>query len=215
MARGSEIDQLVTGLAKVGLALRSEAWRASVESGLSPTQQQVLALLRSQSAGQRLAYVAAGLGVTPATASECVRALVEKGLVRKERCANDARALALVLTTAGRREADARAQWPDLMLSAAFDLTPEERDVFLRSLVKMIKRLQDEGRIPVARMCASCVHFRPHAHPGARKPHHCAFVDAAFAERELRLDCTDHAAASTEVQRRNWKAFSASAPRSS
>jgi hypothetical protein len=44
--------------------------------------------------------------------------------------------------------------------------------------VKMIRALQEEGRIPLASMCAICRFFRPCAHPGSGRPHHCAYVDA-------------------------------------
>jgi hypothetical protein len=71
-------------------------------------------------------------------------------------------------------------------------LDSEEQAALLRILVKMIRVLQDQGAIPVARMCASCRFFRPHAHPDPDRPHHCAFVDAPFGDRELRLECPDH-----------------------
>jgi hypothetical protein len=29
-------------------------------------------------------------------------------------------------------------------------------------------------------------------HPEAAEPHHCAFVDAPFGNRALRLDCAEH-----------------------
>jgi hypothetical protein len=64
-----------------------------------------------------------------------------------------------------------------------------EREVFQRALVKMIRSLQIQGRIPVARMCLGCRFFRPYAHASSSAPHHCAFVDAPFGDAELRLDC--------------------------
>ena len=56
----------------------------------------------------------------------------------------------------------------------------------------MIRTLQEKGRIPVARMCVSCRFFQPFRHDNPARPHHCAFVDAAFGDEELRLDCPDH-----------------------
>ncbi|WP_242908088.1 hypothetical protein [Actinomadura terrae] len=52
--------------------------------------------------------------------------------------------------------------------------------------------LQDRRAIPVARMCLTCTYFRPNAHPGTDRPHHCAFVDNPFDDGELRLECPDH-----------------------
>jgi DNA-binding MarR family transcriptional regulator len=184
---------VVTGLAKLGLALRHESWRRREESGLTPTQAEILVFLGAcGQRGVRLSELADGLGVTAATASESLRALHEKGLVSKERDAGDARALAVTLTERGRRDAEREAAWPDLFLEAVGALGDEEQAVFLRGLVAMIRSLQEQGRIPVARMCVTCTFFRPDVHDDPERPHHCAFVDAPFGDRQLRLDCDDY-----------------------
>jgi DNA-binding MarR family transcriptional regulator len=184
---------VVTGLAKLGLALRHESWRRRERSGLTPTQAEILVVLRARDdCGARLSELAAALGVTAATASESLRVLAEKGLVSKERDAGDARALAITLTERGRDEAEREAVWPDLFLEAADALSDEEQAVFLRGIVAMIRSLQERGRIPVARMCVTCTYFRPDVHDDPERPHHCAFVDAAFGDRQLRLDCDDY-----------------------
>jgi DNA-binding MarR family transcriptional regulator len=197
---------LLTGLAKLGIALRHEAWKRGGRRGLTPTQSQVLVLL-AREGGRRLGALAAELGVSAATASDAVSALVAKGLVRRTRARADARALALELSAAGRRESQRASQWPDAFLAAADELSGEEQAVLLRALTKMIRRLQLEGRIEVARMCASCRFFRPEAHPGTARPHHCDFVDAAFGDAELRLDCDDHEGAELELARLAYERF--------
>ena len=75
------------------------------------------------------------------------------------------------------------------------------------TLVTMIKRLQDAGAIPIQRMCVSCRHFRPYAHADAAKPHHCAFVNAAFGQRDLRIECRDHSMADPSLQAATWGVF--------
>lgn len=185
-------QRIATGLAKVGLALKYQAWRRAGRRGLSPTQAQILTTLRPAPRGMRLGEVAERLAVTAATASEAVGALARKGLVRKVRHPADPRALALRLTPAGRREACRVAGWPDVLLEALDALEPEEQAVFLRGLVRMIHLLQQRGQIPVSQMCVTCRFFRPYLHRDPERPHHCAFVDAPFGDRHLRLDCPDH-----------------------
>ena len=73
----------------------------------------------------------------------------------------------------------------------------------------MIRTLQLNGEIPVSRMCLTCVHFRPNVHTGA-EPHHCAFVDAAFGARHLRLECGDHQPAAPQQEKDAWAAFNRS-----
>lgn len=200
--------QVMAGLAKVGMALKSNAWRQAGSRRLTPTQAQILTLLRARGAPLRLSAVAEGLGVTLPTASDAVAALVEKALVAKRRSPDDARAVALALTPKGRREAERAAGWPDFLMEAVDTLTLEEQAVFLKSLVKMIRTLQERGQIPVARMCVSCRFFRPNAHPRDReRPHHCAFVDAPFGDRALRIECPEHQPAGPAAEARNWTAL--------
>jgi DNA-binding MarR family transcriptional regulator len=203
-------QRVTTGLAKVGIALKQQAWAEAGGRGLTPTQGQALALLRANPAGLRLGALAAQLGVTAPTASDSVAALHRKGLVAKAPLAGDGRAVVVRLTPAGTREAAAAAAWPDFLLEAVGELSAAEQAAFLRALVTMIRTLQERGRIPVARMCVSCRFFQPFRHADERRPHHCAFVDAPFGDGELRLDCPDHAAAPPEQAARTWHAFRAS-----
>jgi DNA-binding MarR family transcriptional regulator len=199
--------RVTTGLAKVGMALKHQAWAEAGGRGLTPTQGQALALLRANPDGLRLGELAAQLGVTAATTSDSVTALTRKGLVAKLPLAGDGRAVLVRLTPTGVREAAAAAAWPDFLLEAVDQLDPASQAAFLRGLVTMIRTLQEKGRIPVARMCVSCRFFQPNRHPGQALPHHCAFVDAPFGDGELRLDCPDHASAPAELAARTWAAF--------
>ena len=112
-------SRLITGLAKIGLALKTQAWKDANTQGLSPTQAQILALLaRDPTRAQRLSELAEALGVTPATTSDAVRSLSDKALVIKARSSENARALAITLTDAGRTEAAHSTDWSDFMLGA-------------------------------------------------------------------------------------------------
>jgi DNA-binding MarR family transcriptional regulator len=205
--------RVAAGLARLGVVLRSRAWRQGGARGLTPTQGQLLTALARRAGGQRLGTLAEALGVTAATASDAVSALARKGLVRKAREAGDARALVVTLTARGGREARRALAWPDFLAEAVEELRPDEQAVLLRGLVTIIRRLQERGEIAPARTCVTCRFFRPDVHDDAARPHHCAFVDAPFGDRSLRLDCPDHEPAPTEQARRAWKAFAAAATR--
>ena len=205
------LDRRVTiGLAKIGIALKQQAWAEAAERGLTPTQGQVLALLRANPDGLRLRVLAEQLGITPATVSDSVTALHRKGLVAKQPTAADGRGVVVVLTPTGSREAAAAAAWPDFLLEAVGALSPTEQATFLRALVAMIRTLQEKGRIPVARMCVSCRFFQPFRYDNPARPHHCAFVDAAFGDGELRLDCPDHSPAPVDQAANTWGVFRSS-----
>jgi DNA-binding MarR family transcriptional regulator len=202
------LDRRVTiGLAKIGIALKQQAWADAGGRGLNPTQGQILALLRASPHGLRLGALAEQLGVTAATTSDSVTALQRKGLITKVPIAGDGRGVVVRLTPTGSREAAAAAAWPDFLLEAVDELSAAEQATFLRALVAMIRTLQEKRRIPVARMCVSCRFFRPFMHDDPARPHHCAFVDAPFGDGELRLDCTDHITASADQADQNWQIF--------
>lgn len=190
--------RLVTGLAKVGLALKHGARREAGARGLSPTQAEILALLRRPGGPGTPGEVARELGVGLPTVSEALAPLVAKGLVRRSRSPADGRSVRLALTPAGRREAERLAGWPDFLLEGIGALSPSEQAVLLGAVVKLVRSLQEQGRIPVARMCPTCRYFRPNAHPeDPERPHHCAFVDAPFGDRSVRIDCPDHVPAAS------------------
>jgi DNA-binding MarR family transcriptional regulator len=189
---GAAPERIATGLHKIGLVLRNAAWQDHRRSGLTPTQAQLLLAAASDERARTLSELAAEIGVTAPTASDSLSALESKGLVEKGRAPGNARALAVRPTPAGRRLAGRLALWPDFLMTALEELDAADRSAFQRALVKMIRSLQVQGRIPVARMCVGCTFFRPYAHAETQSPHHCAFVDAPFGDAELRIDCADH-----------------------
>ena len=182
-------------LGKIGTALRSHAWKGAEAQRLTPTQGDILALLRARGGPQRLSEVADGLGITRPTACDAVTTLVRKGLLIKEKDVTDGRAIALRLTVDGVWEADRIAHWPDFLTDAVGTLSRVEQETVYQALLKMIGVLQQSGDIAGSRMCATCRHFRPNAHDGAEAPHHCDHFASPLGDRHLRLDCAEHDAA--------------------
>jgi hypothetical protein len=80
------------------------------------------------------------------------------------------------------------------LLNAVGELSELEQAVFLRGLVKMIRKLQEQGQIPIAKLCVTCKFFQPNRYPDSDRPHYCSFVDAPFGDRELQIDCPDRIA---------------------
>ncbi|MDR7482622.1 MAG: MarR family winged helix-turn-helix transcriptional regulator [Armatimonadota bacterium] len=205
---GEPLQRRITaGLEKVALALRQASRRGAGRSGLTPTQGLILTVLRRHPAGQRLSMIAATLGVTRASASQTISTLARKGLVTTHPAAGDGRARCIVLAPRGRREAARALSWGETVDAAVDTLDPAEQVVLLRALVKIIRALQEAGQIAPSRMCVTCRYFRPHVHADPLRPHHCAFVDAAFGDRALRVDCPDHMPAPAADAARTWKAF--------
>ncbi len=199
-------DHIVTGLAKIGQLLRTHGWRRAEAAGVTPTQAQILVHLARRGPA-RVGALAEELGVTQPTASDAVAALMRKGHVEKRPDPRDGRAAMLHAGDEARRLAAALEVWPDALLEAVGELDEMEQGALLKLLTKTIRALQMRGAIPVQRLCATCVYFRPYRHSDAAAPHHCAFVDAAFGDAALRLDCGDHVEADASARRETWSRF--------
>lgn len=201
-------QHILIGLAKIGLALKSQSWQDAGQQGLTPTQGQILALLIDQGeVGMRLSDVAQNLSVTAATASDAVTSLVEKGFVQKTRSPQDGRAIAIKLTPEGHQSAAQTSSWSDFLLPTVDELSPEEQVIFLQGLIKIIHKLQEQGQISVAKMCVTCAFFRPRRYANLDRPHHCMLVNAPFGDRNLRINCPEHIAAQPEIVERNWQLY--------
>ena len=202
-------SRIATGLHKIGLAMKQQAWQQANEEGLSATQGQILAALATHGA-LTASELAQRLGVTLPTISDSVRALVEKKLLTRSADPRHPRARLLAPTKKGAQLGARARSWPEFMAGAVAELSAEEQRAFFSGVVKMIRALQEQGLIPVSGMCVSCVHFRPNARPGAT-PHHCAFVDAPLATEQLRLDCAEHELAPEAPRSELWERFMGSA----
>ncbi|NGM46222.1 MarR family transcriptional regulator [Rhodobacter sp. SGA-6-6] len=189
-------ENIAHAMSRLALYWRAAGWRAAGAQGLTPTQAEILSQL---AAGPlRSGDLARGLGVSAPTLTDAVSTLAAKGLVERRPDPQDRRAARVALTPQG---AGAEARLPDMpeAIAPVLDgLSEPDRAGLLRGLTLVIRGLQEAGAIPVQRMCLTCRHFRPHAHDDAARPHHCAFVDAAFGDAALRLACADHGEAAEE-----------------
>ena len=192
-------DRLVTGLSKIGLAMKSRAWRRKGRQGIGPLQIQVLTFLRSRpNQSATVSTIARELSVKLPTASEVIRTLEHKRLVRRRRREIDNRVVTVHLTSLGAKAGHVENRWPEILASATENLSMQEQVSLLTALVKLIRALQLQGEIPVARMCISCEHFRQHVHAESDQPHHCAFYNVAFGDQAFRLDCPEYVEAAAE-----------------
>lgn len=216
MDHASASDPLVArlreGFDRIAFVLRADLWAAAGDGGLNPAQAQALSLLAGRPAGLRPKEIAAHLAVSAASVTDTLGALVRKGLVRRDPDPGDARAAIMRATREGRSLGEKIARSSSQVAAALAALPPAAQEELLLTQIALIRQLQTAGAVPLQRMCLSCRHFRPDAHPRAARPHHCAFVNAAIGSRDLRLDCGEHEAADPVVQAATWTSFANGSP---
>ena len=195
------------GLARVATVLRVDDWSRSKAASVNPTQYAILEHLEGRLAGAGIKDISSQLGVSQPTVTDSVAALERKGLVDRRSAPEDRRAVLLRLTVAGHSALRAGDVIQGVAERAVSALPSDRQEELLVTLISMIRQLQEAGDIPIQRMCVSCRHFRPNARADADRPHHCAFVDAAFGAQDLRVDCREHETADPAFRAATWNAF--------
>jgi DNA-binding MarR family transcriptional regulator len=182
--------KLVAALERVGQALRVQLRDAAKQHGLNPIQLQVLLRLAAAPPLGRVGALAAAFDVSQPSMSDTVAALRRKGLVG----AGPRRRSGIVLTPRGQALARALNGWDDRTRQALGAAREADKERSLALLLDVIAGLQRTGAVSVARMCTTCRFFRPEAHPGQARRHHCALLDAPLTDGDLRVDCPEHEA---------------------
>jgi len=204
-------QRLAVALAKLSLVGRHELRCRAGAQGLSAVQSLVLERLarRGPSSVGELAEI---LGVSAPTLSDSVTALARKRLVRKHPVPDDARRMRVEATARGARIGQQQSLWPDVFAGAMETMSQGEKVVLLGLLLRLVATFVAAGVVREARMCPTCVHFRPHVHPDRHRPHHCALVNLPLSAEHLRADCHDHAQAEPAEVRRRLVALAGGAP---
>lgn len=186
--------KIAVGFERISQVLKTLIWNESKTSGLSPIQIQFLtALAYDAKRDWTIGGLASRFRLTPATVSDALTALEEKDLVERIRGEEDKRTVYVSLTSEGKRQARKLSGWLNVLQEYLSHLSPQEKVVVLKALMQLIRGFQQEGFISTVQMCTTCKYFRPNVHKSKTKPHHCAYVDMAFGDTELRIDCPDHA----------------------
>lgn len=194
--------RIVIALSKIGMALKAGGSPGGDGWQRTPVAAQALALLQ-RSGGMGREALSDALGLTPAASDELIAGLRRMGLASGGSL-HDPGDRSVQVTGRGHELAEATLAWPDLMLDAVEMLDADEQAAFLVGLLRILRQLQEQGRIPVARMCVTCRFFRPNLHDDPVLPHHCALVDAAFGDASLRVDCPEQDAAEPGQAALNW-----------
>jgi DNA-binding MarR family transcriptional regulator len=189
-----EVDsKLVAAIERLGQVFRVLLRERAREHGLSPIQAQFLIyLLYHDVELRRVSQLAREFHLTQATVSDAVDSLEAKGLLGREHWPEDGRVMTLRLSPEGELVATELSTWADAVRERLDHCPPQEKEVVMRFLMRLIGDLQRSGIITVARMCVTCRFFQRDVHPGASAPHHCGLLDVPLDGPDLRVDCPEH-----------------------
>ncbi len=183
-------SRIVASLEKIAQAFRVLLWQESREFALSPIQVQVLIFLLYHSEEKRkVSYLAREFNMTKATISDTVKALNQKGLIRKTYEPGDTRSYIMHLTESGREKA-AKASLFTREIHAPVDkLHTDDKENLLLSLLNIIRHLNKAGVITIPRMCMTCAYYES---SGNGQKHFCKLLNQDLQVTDLRIDCPEH-----------------------
>lgn len=187
---GHVAHKIVFALERLSHVFRIHWWAENKSYPLSPLQMQILITLRFHPDLDSVSALAGYLELTYATVSDAVRVLSQKSYVQKQPDSEDGRRHHLTLTAPGATAAE------DLSLFANqirdfVGLLPNQA-AFLESLLQLMDQLQQNGFIPLQRMCTTCRHFRQVETESP--PYYCQLLDKPLAAQDLRIHCPEHEA---------------------
>jgi DNA-binding MarR family transcriptional regulator len=187
-------QHLATGLARVAVAVHVAGGDGATVDGLERTlaQQQVLLVLSRRHDVYPLTDLAHDLGMTRKDLLTAVSTLVKEGMVQIEPSPSYAPMdVRIRLTRSGREQPPELLNWAADLLAEMHNLDEQGQRRLLGVVTQHIRRMQDNGQIPVTKMCVTCRFFDGYRHAGSNSPHHCWLVDSPFGYRELRLRCPE------------------------
>ncbi|MBW7877556.1 MAG: MarR family transcriptional regulator [Candidatus Cloacimonetes bacterium] len=170
--------------------MKQDKWQGAQKLGLKPNQMQLLELLQSRGP-LSLKGIAHHLGVTPPTVSDTVATLSKRLLINKIQGQDDSRRVEISLSDSGR---DLCAQFHTVtdITDMVQCLSAQEQAELLGLVIRIVSRLEDDGKISRSRMCLSCMYFVKDKHMDKQNPHHCNLMSKPLSIGDLRMDCEDH-----------------------
>ncbi|KMQ65170.1 MarR family transcriptional regulator [Chryseobacterium angstadtii] len=191
--QNNEIDsKIVVALERLSEAFRVLLWNESKLTSLSPIQIQILIFLLFQPVEKcRVSYLAKEFNMSKPTISDSVKSLLAKGLIQRNDDALDSRSFTVSLTETGKLTAIQSADFTRSIENPVSLLAPQQKEIMLDGLLKIIQELNKAEIITVQRMCFTCTHYRVHD-----SGHYCKLLQMQLAYKEIRTDCPEHEAIS-------------------
>lgn len=182
--------KIVASLERISQSFRVLLWQKSKEFALTPLQMQILLFLLTQSEEKRkVSYLAKEFNVTKATISDTIKTLEHKNLIIKENEIADSRSYIINLSEKGKEIAEQASGFAKEIYNPITNLSRDDKNNFLLSLIKVIGHLNKTGVISVLRMCTTCSYYQPSDDADTV---FCALLNEELQQSDLRVDCREH-----------------------
>lgn len=161
-------------------------------AGLNPAQWAALRYIeRANRFSRTVSAFAHYHGTTRGTASQTIRALVQKGFLRRQPAAHDQRSFRLELT--GRARTMLACDPFDAFVTAAATLPREQCTMLAEGLRAMLAKVKEKRARPSFGVCTSCRHLQAPDDDGTQGClNRCMYKNELLEDSELGRICIDH-----------------------
>lgn len=183
--------KIVAGLERLGQAMRQLLWQQAGQLGFSPIQLQILIFIKNHSADKtNITSLANEFGITKATISDAVKALLQKETIKKIMVPNDSRSYLLRLTAHGKKIIARAENYINPLLEFVTQSSDVEKKVLWQGIVQLIRQLNQSGFITTQRMCYNCTYFT-----NKNNMAYCNLLKQQLRTEDIRIDCLEFEAA--------------------
>jgi DNA-binding MarR family transcriptional regulator len=182
--------KIVAALEKISEVFRVLLWTEAKEHKLSPIQLQLLIFLKYHQSDKhrRIASMAREFNLTKATISDSIKVLEQKELIHRSDDEFDSRSFNFSLTEKGMKLTGMIENFTLPLDGAIAELSPQQKEFFLVSVLDLIFRLNQSGIISTQRMCYNCFYYG-----GDRQQNHfCNLMKQPLKIDDLRIECPEH-----------------------
>lgn len=183
---------IVVALERLSQAFRTLLWDYAKQERLSPIQIQFLVYIASHPDKRSfVTEIARDFDLTPATVSDAVKTLDQKGLILKEASPADRRRYFLKLTPRGKKLTRDLSGWKGTIVEQLHQFPLETRQTVMIFLLELLESLKTGEVITEAKTCLSCSYFQRDAQADS-DPHLCLLRNVAMNDLDIRIDCPNY-----------------------
>lgn len=164
-------------------------WETAKKFKLSPLQSQFLIYLKEYPKEFCTTLnLSKEFGISPPTASDSIKALEKKGLIRKEKNPEDKRNYYLFLTEKGLNLLEDLKKWDRNFHNSLKLLSNEEKNKLQELLFKLLLNLQSTGLVLQLKACITCKSFMVKS-KNKDKEYYCSLTRKKLKPSNIKFNC--------------------------
>lgn len=191
LSGSSSLDHtIVEALERVSQVFRTLLWEAGKPKKLSPIQIQFLLYISAHHRKfSSVSELSRTFHLTPATVSDAIKSLEQKGIVQKIISRRDGRKFPISLTREGFSLAKQLSSCYKPVLELIHNFPTESREAVMIFLLRLLESFRSHHLLDEVKTCLSCAYFQNEMDSITLQEPFCLLRNVPLPVGELRLNC--------------------------